>query len=129
MLLWKPINMQCFSLGMATASIIFHGPQKLHCILLGVNICQGSMQRRRSFQKGLPEWQKLGLQDYCLNKEDFEYIQSVTHFKGSYPWNADLYKSVPTTVKSTFTRWNLSPAVPRLIRNETSFSSSKAVQS
>lgn len=46
----------------------------------------------------------LCLQDYCLNKEDFEYIQDVTHFKGSYSWNQDVYKGVPTAVKSAFTR-------------------------
>lgn len=53
----------------------------------------------------------MSLQDYCMNKDDLEFVLSVTHFKGTYPWNEDVYKSVPTAVKSAFTRC-LPPQLP-----------------
>ena len=39
-----------------------------------------------------------------MNKDDYTYIQDVTHFKSREDWNKDEYKEVPTAVKTAFTR-------------------------
>ena len=44
------------------------------------------------------------MQDYCLNKDDHEFILSVTQFKSHNPALTDPYKGVPTGTKSAFTR-------------------------
>lgn len=55
----------------------------------------------------IPACQELRLsQDYCLNKDDHEFILSVTQFKSRQPQLEDAYKSVPTATKSAFTRWH-----------------------
>ena len=43
-------------------------------------------------------------QEYCLNKDDLEFVLDVTKFKTKAPWGQDPYKDVPTQVKSAFTR-------------------------
>ena len=45
-----------------------------------------------------------GVQDYCLNKDDHQFILDVTQFKSKAPGMEDPYKNVPTQVKSAFTR-------------------------
>ena len=44
------------------------------------------------------------MQDYCLNKDDHQFILDVTQFKSRSPALEDPYKNVPTSVKSAFTR-------------------------
>ena len=44
------------------------------------------------------------VQDYCLNKDDHQFILEVTQFKSTAPAFVDPYKAVPTTTKSAFTR-------------------------
>jgi len=44
------------------------------------------------------------VQDYCLNKDDHQFILDVTQFKSKAPGMEDPYKNVPTAVKSAFTR-------------------------
>lgn len=44
------------------------------------------------------------LQEYCLSKEQFEFVLDVTKFKTQAPWGQDPFKPVPTQVKSAFTR-------------------------
>lgn len=46
----------------------------------------------------------VALQDYCLNKDDHQFILDVTQFKSRQPALEDPYKNVPTTAKSAFTR-------------------------
>lgn len=47
---------------------------------------------------------RLQMQDYCLNKDDHQFILDVTQFKSRSPALEDPYKTVPTAVKSAFTR-------------------------
>lgn len=44
------------------------------------------------------------MQDYCLNKDDHQFILDVTQFKSRSPALEDPYKNVPTSTKSAFTR-------------------------
>jgi replication factor C subunit 1 len=43
-------------------------------------------------------------QEYCISKEQLEFVMDVTKFKTRSPWGEDPYKEVPTKVKSAFTR-------------------------
>ena len=47
---------------------------------------------------------KVHVQDYCLNRDDHQFILDVTQFKSRAPALEDPYKTVPTAVKSAFTR-------------------------
>ena len=53
-----------------------------------------------------------GMQEYCMAKDDLEYIIDVTKFKTKAPWGGDPYKDVAPQVKAAFTRcsWLLTPA-------------------
>ncbi|KAG2439222.1 hypothetical protein HXX76_004584 [Chlamydomonas incerta] len=44
------------------------------------------------------------MHEYCIDKEQFDYIMDVTSFKSKSPWAADLFKDVPPKVKAAFTR-------------------------
>ncbi|KAG2453593.1 hypothetical protein HYH02_001811 [Chlamydomonas schloesseri] len=44
------------------------------------------------------------MHEYCIDKEQFDYIMDVTSFKSKAPWAADLFKDVPPKVKAAFTR-------------------------
>ena len=44
------------------------------------------------------------MQDYCISREQFDYVLSVTSFKTKGHWGEDPMKEVPTKVKSAFTR-------------------------
>lgn len=44
------------------------------------------------------------MQDYCISREQFDYVLSVTSFKTKGSWGEDPMKEVPTKVKSAFTR-------------------------
>jgi replication factor C subunit 1 len=44
------------------------------------------------------------MQDYCISREQFDYVLSVTSFKTKGSWGEDPMKEVPTKVKSSFTR-------------------------
>ena len=47
----------------------------------------------------------LGLmRDYCISREDIEYIADVTKFKTQRTWGEDPFKKVEPVVKSAFTR-------------------------
>ena len=47
------------------------------------------------------------VQEYCIAKDDFDFVLDVTKFKTQAPWGADPFKPVPTQVKSAFTRYPL----------------------
>ncbi|KAK9914951.1 hypothetical protein WJX75_002807 [Coccomyxa subellipsoidea] len=42
--------------------------------------------------------------EYCLSREELDFVMSVTHFKSKAEWSEDLMKGVETKVKSAFTR-------------------------
>ena len=44
-------------------------------------------------------------QEYCLARDDLEFVTDVTKFKTKAPWGNDPFKDVPTQVKSAFTRY------------------------
>ena len=44
------------------------------------------------------------VQEYCIDKDHFEFVMDVTKFKTQAPWGADPFKPVPAGVKSAFTR-------------------------
>ena len=47
----------------------------------------------------------LGLmQEYCISREQLDYVLSVTSFKTKGAWGEDPMKEVPTKIKSAFTR-------------------------
>lgn len=43
-------------------------------------------------------------QEYCISRDQFDYVLDVTKFKTKAPWGEDPYKDVPTKVKTAFTR-------------------------
>jgi hypothetical protein len=43
-------------------------------------------------------------QEYCISREDVDFVMSVTHFKSKGEWSEDPMKGVETKVKSAFTR-------------------------
>lgn len=44
------------------------------------------------------------MQEYCLSREELDFVMSVTHFKSKAEWSEDPMKGVETKVKSAFTR-------------------------
>ncbi|CAL8468443.1 g7983 [Coccomyxa elongata] len=44
------------------------------------------------------------MQEYCISREDLDFVMSVTHFKSKEEWSEDPMKGVETKVKSAFTR-------------------------
>lgn len=54
-------------------------------------------------KEGIPEVLEL-MKDYCISREDYDFITSVTSFKTKAPWGADPYKPIETAVKTAFTR-------------------------
>lgn len=56
-----------------------------------------------SGKEGIPR--VLGMmKDYCISREDLDFISDVTKFKTQQPWGEDPMKSIETQVKSAFTR-------------------------
>ena len=51
------------------------------------------------------------MHEYCMAREDLDYVLDVTKFKTKGPWNDDPLKNVPTALKSAFTRCVVLPAV------------------
>ena len=54
-------------------------------------------------KEGIPEVLAL-MNEYCISREDIEFVADVTKFKTRGAWGADPYKTVETLVKSAFTR-------------------------
>lgn len=44
------------------------------------------------------------MQEYCINREDLDFLIDVTKFKTKADWNEDPMKDIPPGVKSSFTR-------------------------
>ncbi|GFR43759.1 hypothetical protein Agub_g4871 [Astrephomene gubernaculifera] len=44
------------------------------------------------------------MHEYCIDREQLDYILDVTSFKSKAAWAEDPYKEVPTKVKAAFTR-------------------------
>ena len=44
------------------------------------------------------------MQEYCLSRDDLDFVLSVTKFKGKEAWKEDPMASVETQTKSAFTR-------------------------
>ena len=44
------------------------------------------------------------MQEYCLSREDLDFVLSVTKFKGKEAWKEDPMASVETQTKAAFTR-------------------------
>lgn len=44
------------------------------------------------------------MHDYCMARDDLDYVLDVTKFKTRGNWNDDPLKGVPTALKSAFTR-------------------------
>ena len=49
------------------------------------------------------------MQEYCINREDLDFLIDVTKFKTKADWNEDPMKDIPPGVKSSFTRYAPSP--------------------
>ena len=47
------------------------------------------------------------MQEYCINREDLDFLVDVTKFKTKGDWNEDPMKDIPPGVKSSFTRFAL----------------------
>jgi Replication factor RFC1 C terminal domain len=45
------------------------------------------------------------MHDYCMARDDLDYLLDVTKFKTKGAWNDDPLKGVPTALKSAFTRY------------------------
>lgn len=54
-------------------------------------------------REGIPEVVD-AMHEYCLMRDDLDFVLDVTKFKTTKEWGADPYKDVPTVVKSAFTR-------------------------
>ncbi|GMH33613.1 hypothetical protein BSKO_01447 [Bryopsis sp. KO-2023] len=52
------------------------------------------------------------MHQYCLSKNEFDFVQDVTKFKSKQPWAADPYAAVDSKVKSAFTRMLNKSAAP-----------------
>lgn len=76
---------------------------------------------RRTLVKPLLDRQEEGIpdviqdmHDYCMARDDLDYVLDVTKFKTKGSWNEDPLKSVPTALKSAFTRaFNKDKVAPR----------------
>ncbi len=44
------------------------------------------------------------MHEYCMARDDLDYVLDVTKFKTKGTWNEDPLKGVPTALKSAFTR-------------------------
>lgn len=44
------------------------------------------------------------MHEYCMSREDLDYVMDVTKFKTKGNWNPDPMGGVPTALKSAFTR-------------------------
>ena len=44
------------------------------------------------------------MQEYCLSRDDLDFVLSVTKFKGKEAWKEDPMASVETQTKAAFTR-------------------------
>jgi hypothetical protein len=44
------------------------------------------------------------LQEYCVSREQLDYVLDVTTFKSKSPWNADPLAEVAPTTKAALTR-------------------------
>ncbi|KAK9863122.1 hypothetical protein WJX84_009648 [Apatococcus fuscideae] len=44
------------------------------------------------------------MQEYCINRDDLDFLIDVTKFKTKADWNEDPMKDIPPGVKSSFTR-------------------------
>ena len=44
------------------------------------------------------------MQEYCLDREDLDFVLDVTKFKTKEPWGEDPWKPVPGPVKGALTR-------------------------
>ncbi|KAK9807239.1 hypothetical protein WJX73_001054 [Symbiochloris irregularis] len=54
------------------------------------------------------------MQDYCIGREDLDFVLDVTKFKTQAKWGEDPFKGVPAQVKSAFTRqFNQQAQAPR----------------
>ncbi|KAF6248320.1 hypothetical protein COO60DRAFT_1100210 [Scenedesmus sp. NREL 46B-D3] len=54
------------------------------------------------------------LQDYCINREQWDFVLDITKFKSKAPWAAEPTEGLESKVKSTFTRkFNQQGLVPR----------------
>ncbi len=51
-------------------------------------------------------------QEYCLNKEQLEFVLDVTSFKTPNAWGGDPLLGVPPPVKASLTRYGRYRAVP-----------------
>ena len=52
------------------------------------------------------------MQEYCINRDDLDFLIDVTKFKTKGSWNEDPMQGIPPAVKSSFTR--LAFALPSL---------------
>lgn len=43
-------------------------------------------------------------QEYCINRDQWDYVLDVTKFKSKAPWAADPTEGLESKVKSAFTR-------------------------
>jgi hypothetical protein len=44
------------------------------------------------------------LQDYCINREQWDFVLDITKFKSKAPWAAEPTEGLESKVKSAFTR-------------------------
>ncbi|KXZ52854.1 hypothetical protein GPECTOR_8g236 [Gonium pectorale] len=61
-------------------------------------------------EEAVPEVVEL-MHEYCIDREQLDYIVDVTSFKSQAAWAKDRFKEVPAKVKSAFTR-NLNSTTP-----------------
>ena len=47
----------------------------------------------------------LQMHEYCLARDDIDFLLEVTKFKTRAPWLVDPMKDIETQTKSAFTRW------------------------
>ena len=47
---------------------------------------------------------RTSMQEYCLSRDDLDFVLSVTKFKGKEAWKEDPMASVETQTKAAFTR-------------------------
>mmetsp|Transcript_687 Transcript_687/g.1994 ORF Transcript_687/g.1994 Transcript_687/m.1994 type:complete len:1093 (+) Transcript_687:367-3645(+) len=54
------------------------------------------------------------MHEYCMSRDDLDFVLDVTKFKTQGTWNEDPMKNVPTALKSAFTRaFNKDKVAPR----------------
>jgi replication factor C subunit 1 len=44
------------------------------------------------------------LQDYCINRDQWDFVLDITKFKSKAPWAAEPTEGLESKVKSAFTR-------------------------